>query len=372
MNNKLLMMICATGLLHTSISVAQDSGFTLTPSIGYYAFDSDRGLLANPVDNYEDDETFFSIGAGYRWDNPWQVELVHLSGDTETNAGDIDFDQWRVDGLYHMATDNNFTPYWLIGAGENTFEEFTADRDESFVNYGLGFKYAFNDVVAARTDVRGITSLDEEYTDVAFTLGLQFLLGGSSSAAPAAPLDGDGDSVTDGLDHCLNTPAGVEVGAHGCALDSDGDGVANYQDNCPSSEAGARVNAEGCYILLTETREIELQVNFSNNSSVVSPGYFSEIQAVANFMTEYPVTEVVVEGYTDSRGSAEYNQTLSERRAAAVAEVLVKSFSIASNRVSAAGYGEAQPVASNDTVDGRSANRRVVAVISATVETRAE
>lgn len=170
----------------------------------------------------------------------------------------------------------------------------------------------------------------------------------------------------------MDTPAGVEVGTHGCAVDSDGDGVANYQDSCPSSEVGARVNAEGCYIILTETREIELQVNFSNNSFVVSPGYFSEIQAIANFMTEYPVTEAVIEGYTDSRGSAEYNQALSERRAAAVAEVLIKRFSIASNRVSAIGYGEAQPVASNDTVDGRSANRRVVAVISATVETRAE
>ena len=100
--------------------------------------------------------------------------------------------------------------------------------------------------------------------------------------------------------------------------------------------------------------------------------YISEIQAVANFMTAYPATAVVVEGHTDSRGAADYNQSLSEQRAEAVAGVLVNNFSIASSRVSAIGYGEARPVADNETTEGRSDNRRVVAVISATVEKRAE
>jgi len=373
MKNKLLIIACAAGLIHTATSMAQESGFTLTPSVGYYNFDSERSLLANPNDEYEDDETFFSIGAGYRWNNPWQLELVYLAGDTETNAGDFDFEQWRIDSLYHIETENNFTPYWLIGAGENTFEEFSADRDESFVNYGLGFKYAFNEAVSLRSDVRGITSLDEEKTDVALTLGLQFLFGGSSAPAPApAILDADNDGVVDSLDNCVSTPAGVEVDTNGCALDSDNDGVANYKDSCPGTEAGAKVDAEGCYIILTETREIELQVNFANNSVAVPAEYFSEIEAVANFLTAYPVTEVVVEGYTDSRGAADYNQSLSKQRALAVAGVLVNNFSIVSSRVSAVGYGEANPIASNETAEGRSDNRRVVAVISATIEKRAE
>ena len=373
MKNKLLIIACAAGLIHTATSMAQESGFTLTPSVGYYNFDSERSLLANPNDEYEDDETFFSIGAGYRWNNPWQLELVYLAGDTETNAGDFDFEQWRIDSLYHIETENNFTPYWLIGAGENTFEEFSADRDESFVNYGLGFKYAFNEAVSLRSDVRGITSLDEEKTDVALTLGLQFLFGGSSAPAPApAILDADNDGVVDSLDNCVSTLVGVEVDTNGCALDSDNDGVANYKDSCPGTEAGAKVDAEGCYIILTETREIELQVNFANNSVAVPAEYFSEIEAVANFLTAYPVTEVVVEGYTDSRGAADYNQSLSKQRALAVAGVLVNNFSIVSSRVSAVGYGEANPIASNETAEGRSDNRRVVAVISATIEKRAE
>ena len=367
MKNKLLIMACAAGLAHASTTVAENTGFTLTPSVGYYAFDSARSYI------YEDETSFFSIGAGYRWDNPWQLELVYLDGETKTNAGDADFDQWRVDGLYHMASDNNFIPYWLIGAGEHTLEETSGERDESFVNYGVGFKYAFNELVSLRSDVRGVTSLDEAQTELAVTLGLQFLFGGSSApAAPVAPLDSDNDGVSDAADNCLNTPAGVGVDAQGCALDSDNDGIANYKDSCPNSDAGAKVNDEGCYIILTETHEIDLQVNFANNSSIVPAGYFDEIKAVASFMIEYPATEVVVEGYTDSSGSAAYNQNLSERRATAVADVLVNSFAVTPSRVSAVGYGEARPIANNDTAEGRSANRRVVAVISATVEKRAE
>ena len=373
MKNKLLIMICAAGLVQAAPGVAQESGFTLTPSIGYYAFDSDRALFSNPNDSYEDDEAFFSMGAGYRWNNPWQLELVYLAGDTETNVGEFNFNHWRVDGLYHIETDNNFTPYWLVGAGENTVEEFSAEYDESFVNYGFGVKYAFNHAVSARTDIRGITSLDEEQTDVALTVGLQFLLGGSSApAAPAAPLDIDNDGVADSVDSCLSTPAGVEVDDNGCALDSDNDGVADYKDSCLGTEAGAKVDAKGCYIILSETHKIELQVNFANNASVVPAEYFSEIKAVADFMTDYPATDVVFEGYTDSRGSSDYNQTLSEQRAEAVANVLVSNFSVLASRVSAVGNGEASPVADNETAEGRSANRRVVAVISATVQKRAE
>ena len=143
-------------------------------------------------------------------------------------------------------------------------------------------------------------------------------------------------------------------------------------DASPDTEAGARVNAVGCYIMLKGSKEIELNVNFANNSSVVEAAYFDEIRAVADFMKQYPVTEAVIEGHTDSSGSEAYNQQLSERRANKVADVLVEEFNVDAGRVSAIGYGEARPIADNDTAAGRSANRRVVAVISATVEERAE
>ena len=79
-------------------------------------------------------------------------------------------------------------------------------------------------------------------------------------------------------------------------------------------------------------------------------------------MRENPTTKAVVEGNTDSKGTDEYNQKLSERRAASVKDVLVKS-GIEADRLTTVGYGESRPVASNDTEEGRAKNRRVSIVV---------
>jgi outer membrane protein OmpA-like peptidoglycan-associated protein len=74
---------------------------------------------------------------------------------------------------------------------------------------------------------------------------------------------------------------------------------------------------------------------------------------------------VVIEGHTDSQGSAELNQDLSQQRASAIADVLVDSFRIQADRVKGIGYGATRPIADNDTEDGRKLNRRVVAEVFA-------
>ena len=83
-----------------------------------------------------------------------------------------------------------------------------------------------------------------------------------------------------------------------------------------------------------------------------------EIKTVANFMGENPDYSVILEGHTDSTGSAAYNQKLSERRAAAVAGAL-QNFGVDAGKISSVGYGESQPIATNATKEGRAQNRRV-------------
>jgi OOP family OmpA-OmpF porin len=85
-------------------------------------------------------------------------------------------------------------------------------------------------------------------------------------------------------------------------------------------------------------------------------------------MKQFPQTTTVVEGHTDAVGTEAYNQSLSERRAMAVREVLVNEFGIQPGRVDAIGFGEARPVADNDSEEGRAINRRVEAVVEARVE----
>lgn len=115
--------------------------------------------------------------------------------------------------------------------------------------------------------------------------------------------------------------------------------------------------------VLTEKMTIELEVLFDTDKSIVKPDYYSKISEVAEFMAQYPNTLVTIEGHTDSRASEKYNQALSQRRVNAVKEVLITQFGTAPERLNAIGYGELQPRASNNTVEGRQLNRRVIAII---------
>lgn len=97
---------------------------------------------------------------------------------------------------------------------------------------------------------------------------------------------------------------------------------------------------------------------FDSGRATLQPGAQSRINRLAEFLQRHPQQRVDIEGYTDSQGSEESNQLLSERRAAAVMQALVRR-GVAADRLSPRGQGEAMPVASNDNAAGRQANRRV-------------
>lgn len=362
MTRKLSQLAMAIGLssaLAAPAVLADDHKFEINGAIGYQFFDNDRNL---------DDTESYGLGLGYVINPKWTLEAWWMEADTDVDGFNVDVDttEYRFDALYHLAKRGDWTPYIVAGIGDMTFDpEFVSDADETRINLGMGVKRAITENLNFRGDLRAFNSLDEEMTDLGLQLGLTYALG--KAAAPKV-MDSDGDGVIDSADACPNTPAGAPVDAQGCPLDSDGDGVFDYKDKCPNTAANLKVDADGCPMKLTENVQIELQVNFDNDSAVVKPEYFAEIKRVADFMSQYNNTQVEVQGHTDSRGSAAYNQKLSQRRADAVAAVLVSEHGVDADRVSAKGYGEENPVASNDSIEGRAANRRVVAEISAQVE----
>ena len=193
---------------------------------------------------------------------------------------------------------------------------------------------------------------------------------GATVDSLGCPLDSDGDGVYDYQDKCPGTPAGATVDSLGCPLDSDGDGVYDYLDKCPSTPAGARVDENGCPIILKETVSIELKIEFDLNRADIRPEFHGQLKKVADFMKTYPETTVRIEGHTDDAGPDQYNLQLSQKRAESVRQYLINNFSIAPERLSAKGFGESRPIASNTTREGRRKNRRVVAVIYATKETQ--
>jgi OOP family OmpA-OmpF porin len=133
--------------------------------------------------------------------------------------------------------------------------------------------------------------------------------------------------------------------------DSDGDGVLDDQDECPNTPKGATVNSAGCWAF-------EGVVLFDFDKYDLRPEAYPLLHEAVSILGQNPDMEVEIQGHTDSIGSAAYNHGLSERRAEAVLDYLV-SHGIASYRLAAKGYGLTQPVASNDTEEGRAKNRRV-------------
>lgn len=104
-------------------------------------------------------------------------------------------------------------------------------------------------------------------------------------------------------------------------------------------------------------------VLFDTGSATLAPGAMTTIDRLAQFMQDYPERSVRIEGHTDAVGSDETNQLLSEQRALAVRGALLAR-RIPPERIATAGYGEARPVASNDTPSGRQQNRRIDVVVS--------
>jgi len=138
--------------------------------------------------------------------------------------------------------------------------------------------------------------------------------------------------------------------------DSDRDGVPDERDACPDTLPGAEVDARGC---VREKAVIQLTgVYFEYDSSRLTENSRNILELAAASLRGQASMRVEVAGHTDSRGSDAYNLDLSRRRALAVADFLQAS-GIAAGRMTPVGYGESQPLDSNDTDGGRERNRRV-------------
>lgn len=154
---------------------------------------------------------------------------------------------------------------------------------------------------------------------------------------------------------CVIPPVAEAAPAAG-PVDADGDGVPDAMDKCPGTLKGARVDADGC---VKEEQKISLpNIEFQSGSTVLATGGKEKLEAVVDFLNNQAEVQVDVFGHTDSQGKDSYNQTLSDGRARSVMDYLV-SRGIAASRLTSRGFGETQPIASNETAEGRAQNRRV-------------
>lgn len=160
-----------------------------------------------------------------------------------------------------------------------------------------------------------------------------------------------GDDATERRQHAM---VGAGIGAlAGTAVGAYMDAQQNKLSK-KLAGTGVAVVRDGDELVLT----MPSNITFDTNSSAVKSEFYEVLGAVAEVLTEYDKTYIDIAGHTDSQGSENYNQNLSEQRAMSVGNLLVGQ-GIANVRVVALGLGESQPVADNRSAGGRAKNRRV-------------
>ncbi|WP_179378426.1 OmpA family protein [Jannaschia marina] len=177
---------------------------------------------------------------------------------------------------------------------------------------------------------------------------------GAGIGAAAGAIAGDGsraDEIAAGA-----VAGGLIGGAIGSRLDRQ---AADLRNQLGDDRILIRNTGEQLIVTLPQ------DILFDTDSASLRADLQSDIRALGRNLQQYPDTAVQVIGHTDSEGSAAYNQDLSERRARAVAGVLLEQ-GVSGSRVVPIGRGEAQPVASNNTSEGRRQNRRVEIIITPT------
>ncbi len=177
------------------------------------------------------------------------------------------------------------------------------------------------------------------------------------------PKDSDNDSILDEQDSCPNEAGIPEL--KGCpAKDTDNDTVSDHLDNCinqagPADNQGCPAEQKQLVAIKQDRIEIKDKVYFDSGQATIQARSNALLDQMARVVSEHPeIVTVIIEGHTDDRGPADFNRTLSQQRADAVRDYLVKK-GVATERFETKGFGPDRPVQPNTTSEGRAANRRV-------------
>jgi OOP family OmpA-OmpF porin len=271
---------------------------------------------------------------------------------------DAMFSPYALGGLSYLRADVGTPDFGGLPEADSTASDIAASA-------GLGLMARFGDSPwAARLEWRLRHAFGDSLTDHVAAVGLQYTFGSdsdgavaaTSTAAPVAVMDSDGDSVIDSLDNCPNTPRGVAVDLNGCPVDADGDGVRNDRDRCPGTDAGAMVDLNGCEF---PTNVSLAPVFFATGSARLDSEARQALDEAVELLLRHPGLPVEIEGHADSQGSEDFNMALSLVRAEVV-RLHLEQAGVRASSLSVQGFGESQPAASNDTAAGRAQNRRVV------------
>ena len=375
--------------------VGLDKRIYIAPGFAYSLADTDR---------LTDDGLGASMAIGRRFTEGMLLELNTFYSQYEGNNGGNTL-EFKGAGLAALISPfrewKNL--YFVLALHEGA----TSDAPGPRTNYrstvfdsGIGYNFPLGGMLngaSLRADARYRmdshesrnvgASGDTEHYDGVFGVALQVPIGSYGSSeeeeegegvqiVSSNAADSDNDGVSDAADRCPGTTPGAIVDRNGCEVDTDLDGVVDRLDQCPGTPQGTEVDNVGCPAAPENCRppfpgEAVDENGCAGGDTVVLRGVTFEfdearltanakviLNGVADTLLSAPDINVEIGGHTDSFGSESYNQQLSERRAKAVLEYLAGR-GVERARMSAKGYGESNPIESNETATGRELNRRV-------------
>ena len=331
---KVFIIVALLVFSTTAFAQIKPGTFNVGPLVGGYFFEGNQDL--------DRPEFVLGVRGGYDFTKNWGVEstvnwvptrynynYIGIAGYNKTYLGptvpiyglgkDSTFTNvwnYRIEGIYNFdfMPSPALVPFVAVGIGGQTIDYSggpESDKTRFAFDYGVGLKYFVTDSIAIRGDIRHVLAIGSLFNDLEATLGIAFYFGGKKE-----------------------------------------------EEMKKAPEAAPVIEQK----LLGEGRA-KLDIEFDFDKSNVRPQYHDEIKQVADFMVKYPDTKVAIEGHTDSIGSNEYNQKLSERRANSVKNYIIDNFGIDAKRLRAEGFGETRPIADNKTDEGRQRNRRVESVL---------
>ncbi|EXA62761.1 outer membrane protein Omp38 [Acinetobacter variabilis] len=330
----------ALAMLVAAPFAAANAGVTVTPlMLGYTWQDTEHNNGGNDGELTSgpelQDDLFVGAAIGVEL-TPWlgfEAEYSQVKGDVDGAAPGAEYKGQNIAGNFYATSDvftgnydSKIKPYALLGAGHYKYEfdgvnrGTRGDEEEGTLgNAGIGAFWHINDALALRTEARGTYHFDEKFWNYTALAGLNVVLGGRLK--PAADV--------------------VEV--------------APVEPVAPVAPAPQE---------LTEDLNMELRVFFDTNKSNIKDQYKPEIAKVAEKLVEYPNATARIEGHTDSTGPRALNERLSLARANSVKSALVNEYNVDASRLSTQGFAWDQPIADNNTKEGRAMNRRVFATIT--------
>ena len=270
-------------------------------------------------------------------------------------SGAVGYQAFGVGGVFYINLPGNshegLRAFASAGIGRiNNDSELPVERlhDAQFY-YGPGVEYSFGNGWIMRAAM-ALYDKDAALT----TVSLMRRFGGKVIQPPraaVAPAAAEAEAPSAPVAQAESAAFAAPVVPPPVPVDQDGDGVADAEDDCLGTPAGVAVDEQGCPWSFPH-------ILFAFDSAALNDEARKNLNNVAEKLRSLTDIRVDIIGHADSTGPAEYNQRLSERRAVAVQRYLVDQ-GMAEQNLRTVGYGETQPVASNETREGRARNRRV-------------